>query len=380
VTGKKGQRAFGSIRQLPSRRWQARYRDRLGQVQCQTFFTKADAGAYLAEMQTDLARGTWRDPGDGRMLLRDYCTEWLASDLAKAPTTKARDAVVMRAHILPTLGNLALAEITPRDVQRVVQRMSLSLSPKTVRTNAGVLQAVLNSAVREGRLYASPYRSPKMPQLVARERRRLTFEQQRRLAAAVGEEYGIMVFLAGVLGLRWSEVAGLRRKDINFFARPVALRAERPLVEVSGRHVASRGKTPGSRAVLTVPPFLADLLSWHLARVGRSDPDDLVVQAPRGGPLHAVNFRARVWAPAVEACGFEGLTFHDLRHSAAGVMGLAGASDQVVQHRMRHTHRPTTSDIYGWTPDAMDMVALEALEKLWHQEDRTNLGDGRVGA
>jgi hypothetical protein len=45
-------------------------------------------------------------------------------------------------------------------------------------------------------------------------------------------------------------------------------------------------------------------------------------------------------------------------------MRLAGASDQVVQHRMRHTHRATTSDIYGWTPDIMDKMAVEALEAV----------------
>jgi integrase len=84
----------------------------------------------------------------------------------------------------------------------------------------------------------------------------------------------------------------------------------------------------------------------------------------------------RVWSPAVEASGFQGLTFHGLRHSAAGVTRLAGASDQVVQHRMRHSHRATTSDIYGWTPDAMDALAIDALERLWQEQDGTYVARG----
>jgi integrase len=147
---------------------------------------------------------------------------------------------------------------------------------------------------------------------------------------------------------------------------------------VEGRHVPSRGKTAGSRDRLTVPPFLVEALSEHLSAVQRSDPDDLVVEAPRGGPVHAANFRCRVWGPAVKACGFDGLTLHGLRHSAAGVMRLAGASDQVVQHRMRHGQRATTSDIYGWTPDAMDVVAVEALDRLWHQDDDTEVARQRL--
>jgi integrase len=303
------------------------------------------------------------------MLLRDYAERWLSSDLAKAPTTKARDAVVLKKHILPALGALPLAEVTSRDVQDLVQAMACRLAPKTVRTNAGVLQAVLSSAVREGFLYTSPYRSPRLPPLDREEHPRLTVAQQRLLAAAMPEPYRIMVFLGGVLGLRWSEVVGLRVADIDFLARPPFLKVDRPIVEVSGRLMASRGKTPGSRSRLTLPPFLVRLLAQHLAVAGRNQQEDLVVQAPRGGPLRAVNFRLRVWGPAVKEAGFPGLTFHGLRHSAAGVMRQAGASDHVVQHRMRHSHRATTTDIYGWAPDAMDAVALGALERLWSDED-----------
>jgi len=187
------------------------------------------------------------------------------------------------------------------------------------------------------------------------------------------EPYRIMVFLGGVLGLRFSEVVGLRVRDIDFLARSPFLRVDQPIVEVEGRTMVSRGKTPGSRATLTLPPFLVQLLAQHLAVLGRNQQDDLVVQAPLGGPVRAGNFRTRVWAPAVKAAGFPGLTFHGLRHSAAGVMRQAGASDQVVQHRMRHSHRASTTDIYSWTPNAMDAVAINALESLWSEEDGTDV-------
>ena len=373
MTGKRGQRSFGSIRRLRSGRWQARYKGRGGETHSKTFDTKADADTHLAEAQTDLVRGTWRDPRDGRTLLKDYVERWLSSDLAKAPTTKARDAIVLGKHVLPTLGTWPLADIEIRDVQDVIQAMASTLAPKTVRTNAGVLQAVLSGAVRDGFLYSSPYRSPRLPPTDQRERPRLTFAQQRVLAAAMPEPYRIMVFLGGVLGLRFSEVVGLRVRDIDFLARSPFLRVDQPIVEVEGRTMVSRGKTPGSRATLTLPPFLVQLLAQHLAVLGRNQQDDLVVQAPLGGPVRAGNFRTRVWAPAVKAAGFPGLTFHGLRHSAAGVMRQAGASDQVVQHRMRHSHRASTTDIYSWTPNAMDAVAINALESLWSEEDGTDV-------
>ena len=373
MSGRKGQRSFGSVRRLDSGRFQARYIGKGGETHPKTFDTKAEADAHLAEAQTDLARGTWRDPRDGRTLLKDYVERWLSTDLAKAPTTKARDAVVLGKHVLPTLGTWSLADIEPMDVQDVIQAMASKLAPKTVRTNAGVLQAVLSSAVREGFLYNSPYRSPRLPHTDQLERPRLTFEQQRVLSAAMQEQYRIMVFLGGVLGLRFSEVVGLRVGDIDFLARPPCLKVDQPIVEVNGKPGPSRGKTPGSRATLTLPPFLVQLLAQHLAVLGRNQQDALVVQAPRGGPVRAGNFRTRVWAPAVKAAGFPGLTFQGLRHSAAGLMRQAGASDQVVQHRLRHSHRATTTDIYGWTPDAMDALAIDAIERLWSDQDGTEM-------
>jgi hypothetical protein len=52
-------RTFGTIRQLPSGRWHARFRNRDGQQKSapQTFLTKADAGRWLPRTQADIERG-----------------------------------------------------------------------------------------------------------------------------------------------------------------------------------------------------------------------------------------------------------------------------------------------------------------------------------
>jgi hypothetical protein len=55
--------------------------------------------------------------------------------------------------------------------------MERTLQPKTVRTNAGVLAAILNYAVLRDRLYASPYRRPKLPAVDDEVRRRLTWSE-----------------------------------------------------------------------------------------------------------------------------------------------------------------------------------------------------------
>lgn len=62
-------RRFGSIRKLPSGRWQVRYRDRAGRFQtaAATFAVKSDAARHLALVEADLERGDWTNPRLGRV-------------------------------------------------------------------------------------------------------------------------------------------------------------------------------------------------------------------------------------------------------------------------------------------------------------------------
>lgn len=61
-------RNFGSVRRLPSGRWQASYWHQAVRFTAdRTFRTKADAHAWLATTEVDLLRGAWVDPTGGRI-------------------------------------------------------------------------------------------------------------------------------------------------------------------------------------------------------------------------------------------------------------------------------------------------------------------------
>jgi hypothetical protein len=74
-------------------RYRARYRDPLGRVTSTTFDRKADALRFLAEMETEKARGSWIDPRHADLPL----TQWSEEFLALA-------AGCLRAHRRPTAG------------------------------------------------------------------------------------------------------------------------------------------------------------------------------------------------------------------------------------------------------------------------------------
>jgi integrase len=135
--------------------------------------------------------------------------------------------------------------------------------------------------------------------------------------------------------------------------------------EVEGRLLFADVKTSASRRTVAIPIFLVELLVEHLTLVERREPSALVFTAPEGGPLRRSLFRQRVWLPAVERADLKGLTFHGLRHSAAGLMIELGAHPTIMQARLGHSSIRTTLDVYGHVLPAADEAVTSALDELF---------------
>jgi hypothetical protein len=73
-------RDFGAVRQLPSGRWQAKYRHpRTNRFVTapSTFSTRRDADRWLASIQADLGKGSWIDPSLGAVSPEEYASSWM---------------------------------------------------------------------------------------------------------------------------------------------------------------------------------------------------------------------------------------------------------------------------------------------------------------
>src|SRR5579872_2325922 len=76
-----------------------------------------------------------------------------------------------------------------------------------------------------------------------------------------------MIYVAGVLGLRWSELAGLRAGRVELVERRLAVLET--LAEVEGRVSFADVTSPASRRVISMPGFISRMLGKHLLRRGR---------------------------------------------------------------------------------------------------------------
>src|SRR6266508_5495522 len=113
MAGRNLRRAFGSVRRLPSGRWQARYFDLQGRPHTgpTTFATKTDAKRYLATVEADLTRGAWSNPRLGKTTFGQWAERWQQTTTNLRPTTRSLYGYLLGRFLLPTFGELPLARI-----------------------------------------------------------------------------------------------------------------------------------------------------------------------------------------------------------------------------------------------------------------------------
>jgi len=371
-----GRRQFGSVRRLPSGRWQASYWH-LGirHIAEITQMTKADANAFLAAAETQIRRGSWVDPWAARMLFADWAEEWRTSIVDLRPSTKARDLGYLERYVLPRFGKLELGQIDHMAVRAWVAELSGSgLSPATTTKAAQILGKLMKAAVQAGLLIKSPCDGIRLPRIERTEMRFLDATEVRALAAAIDPRYKATVLLAAYGGLRAGELFGLRAKRVDPLRRTITV-AE-TLVDVGGHPYFGPPKTRAGHRTVPLPRVAAEPLAEHLVTYGRK-PDDLVFTAPEGGPVQLNVWRRRFWAPAVRAAGLAHLRPHDLRHTAVALWIAAGANPKEAATRAGHTSVSFTLDRYGHLfpgseqrlNDALDLLADEASDEAVDVDD-----------
>jgi integrase len=340
-----------------------------------TFARRKDADAFAATIEVDKLRGVALDPRAGRLKVDELATRWLESNPAKRPDTRATDEYHLRAHILPALGNRQIASVSSSDIQRLGNELARRLAPRTVGRALGVVHAMFAYALDAELIGRTPYRAIRRPRVEPTRRRLPGTDELALLIDAVPNHYRPMVYCATILGLRFSEVAGLRVGAID---------AEQAMLSVfetvtrdgRGRPVFGPPQSHASRRTIAIPAPLREVLVDHLEAMGPdgSDPNALVFPAPGGGPIRYANWRNRVWVPACRAAGLDGLGFHDLRRLNASALVNLGIDVKTAQERLGHSDVRMTIGLYAQAETPADRAAAEQLGERFMPRSRDDRG------
>jgi integrase len=342
------------------------------------FKTKRDAEAYLNEVLPDVQNGTWMPPSKERF--KAFAQRWLKDYVAATarPTTLASYEMIARKHLIPELGLIPLAQLSPKRIQQYFTgKLESGLSSTTVRHHAMLLHRLLVAAVREGILSQNPADRVEVPRSRAVEIQTLDVERARLFLAAAQRNSSLypLYFAALFLGLRMGELLGLAWKHVSFaLARASVVQIVYWLYGSTkeGRSTQLLFKEPKSRQSrreVSLPPLLVE----ELRRLREAQKEnrrllsdryhdyDLVFCQANGKPLHPSDVR-KDFHRILKAAGLPRIRFHDLRHSCATLRLAAGDNLKVVQELLGHASAAFTLSVYGHVVPGLREQSTRALE------------------
>ncbi len=378
----------GSIRRRPDLgAWEGRvslgYRDGHRVRQSVYGKTRAECAAKVAV----LLRGTADGAADERRTLRTFAATWTAQVEARVrPGTARRYRELIDGYILPTLGGVRLARLTPAQVSAALAAgRAAGAAPRTLAHARAVLRTCLGDAVRWGLLTRNAAALSDAPRVPVAPIVPMTPEEARAiLAATEGHWLGPIVATALYSGARQGEVLALQWRDVDLIGGTVRIR--HALQRVDGRLQLVETKSASSRRMIPMAPALAAILTAHRAAQAAASLaagsawmptiPDLCFPTATGAPRDASVVTHTLHARLREA-GCPDRRFHDLRHGAATLLLAAGSDLKTVSTILGHSQISLTANTYAAVLPALTGAAVGRLDALLRAD--SDPGGGKVG-
>lgn len=368
---KANRQAFGSVRQLPSGRWQARYPDPAGRPMTAptTFPTKREAQDHIAGVRADRMRGTYRDHRAGLQPFGPYAAEWIANGGTRGRLAAKTQALYedLLAGPLEPLQARTLSAITPADVRAWYTRTRKTLQ-KAVKNRPGatgearlrqaysLLRTILNAAVKDRLISENPCQIEGAGQVNDPERPYLSPEHLATIVAAMPEKWHLPIRVAYGAHLRVGELEALQRGD---YANG-ALRVERQRIYVRGEATTTHTKTGEARTVV-LPPSIAAEVAAYLASTTGFPKSPMFPR--RDGEAITGNALGHAWRKAARGVGLGQFHVHDLRHAGLTLAAQAGGTTRELMARAGH-RTARAALIYQHAAEERNAVLAGAMDAL----------------
>ena len=370
-------RGFGSIRRLPSKKYQVSYVGPYGRRHTAptTFASKMDAEGWLVGERTLIEHDSWVAPQyreQARLdaaaaaeaereaesiTVTEFIRDWLPT-VELRPSTRRDYESLLRNHVAPSLDEVPLRDLTKARVKRWWE----ALDPEKPRARSKAFQflhTAMNAAMELDLLAINPVTLPRRTRVRTKTARRihpLSMVELETLADAMPAHLRMAVLIGGWCGLRYGELAELRRGDVD--PRAGTIRVERGVIKVAGGYEVGPPKTEAGERTVHIPASLLHELRQHLREYTGPGLDELLFGAPNGGHLHSSVF-ARAFAKAAESIGRPDATPHVLRHTHASLAADISAPTPVTMRRLGHTTASMTMRYTHAMADADQRLAVE---------------------
>lgn len=270
----------------------------------------------------------------------------------------------------PSVERTLAKNCTTYQLEKFVAEMSSNgLASKSIRNTIAVLSAAFRHAVKVGQLKENPCELLTIPKGKPREIRILYLDEIQDFLYAIADcdlNEKVAYELALFLGLRRSEILGLKESDVDIVSGMVHIHNTRHRIDEEDYD--SDTKTERSERTLALPDILlmdiARLLEVH--RQFPYEKTDYLIQDGFGNPLGGQALSSRL-VRLEEEKGLPHVTLHGLRHTYASLLHASGVDMAQISAELGHSNLATTVNIYTHilkTPSQSSRGIASAINKI----------------
>ena len=306
----------------------------------------------------------------------NYWLEQVVQPSRSASTTHGYTMIV-RNHLVPALGTIRLADLTAAQVQMYLNaKQAEGLCSNTVRKHHGVLHNALEQARRQELIKRNVVEQVSRPASTRPTHHYYDSETMFRLFEALeGTSLEPVVKLAGYLGLRRSEICGLKWSNVDLDEKVITIAEAR--TAVNGRSVDKETKNRSSvrrlgyRGLTDLEELLSRLWQQRLeekALLGKRYLDQDFVICHSGGRPYQPDYLSSRLQRMLARNGLPYVTLHGLRHSFASIANSRNVPLYGISRALGHSSIATTTQIYMHLFDETHLSVVQEVGKA--------IGDG----
>jgi integrase len=318
-----------------------RYQDN-GRQREKSFRTSREANDFRAKFEHDSRAGIFVDPKAGGLKFSEVAKRWVETRTG-APSSRETYDRILRNHINPLIGHKTIRWVAQeRYAIEELLKVTLpkrGLGASQVRTAYIVIRAVVNDAIRAGKLGASRINGITLPAAPVRANVVFaTHEQVQGMADAMPGQEGLALWLMRGCGLRIGEALAVRWE--NFNVETGTLRITEQLNE-DGTYTPLKHRSEGDYRDMPVPVYVNHMAVKHTS-------DDIVGRYGYVFPEISRRNFSRHFNKARDSVGLPSdFTPHTLRHIFASVSLSNRIPITDVSAWLGHRNINLTYSIYG---------------------------------
>ncbi len=306
---------MAKIEVLPSGRYRMRVYDaRTGKRKSITADSRREVKRLAAEF-TYMQKRPLTD-----MSVKEAIDSYISNREAVLSPSTLRSYLSMAGYHYKEIGHIPVSLLSSEDVQRYINNLAKSSSPKTVRNVKGLLVAALRAVAPDKAINIT------LPQKTPVQMHVPTDEEVIRLFSSAKGDLKVAIMLASTGTLRRGEICSLTYEDIA----GNIIHVHTDMVKgPDGWIIKEVPKTSASDRYVEYPPEVIAALGSGTGRILKIMPHSLTTSF--------INLRNRCEVNC---------RFHDLRHYAASIMHALGVPDQYIMQRGGWSSDATLKSVY----------------------------------